>query len=118
MITAGGKNIAPQNIENLLKADSRISQAVVLGDRKPYLVALIAVTPEARDERSESEVNMLVESIIAQANLELPRFEQVRKFRLLPYDLSEVSGELTPTLKVKRRVVADKFAHLIDEMYD
>jgi len=118
IITAAGKNISPQNIENLLKADSRVSQVVVLGDRRSYLVALVAVNDDVRAENSESGINVLVESIIAKTNLELPRFEQVRKFRLLPHDLSEVSGELTPTLKVKRRVVADKFAYLVDEMYD
>jgi len=117
IVTASGKNIAPQNIENLLKSDSRISEAVVLGDRRPYLVALIAVNTDVRAERTESELYMLVESIVAQTNLELPRFEQVRKFRLLPHELSDPSGGLTPTLKVKRSVVAEKFSYLIDEMY-
>ncbi len=118
IITAGGKNIAPQNIENSIKIDPRISQAVVIGDRRPYLVALVSLVEDVRRDKSESEANMVVESVIAKTNLDLPRFEQIKKFRLLPHDLSEASGELTPTLKVKRRVINEKFGYLIDEMYD
>jgi long-chain acyl-CoA synthetase len=117
LITAAGKNIAPQNIENLLKGDPRISQAMAIGDRRPYVVALIAVAPEVRAQKSEAELVAMVDEIVAQRNQELAGYERVKKFRLLPADLTQESGELTPTLKLKRKVVAEKYAALIEEMY-
>lgn len=117
IITAGGKNIAPQNIENLMKSDPLISQCVVIGDRKPYLVALVAVDDAQRGSQSDDVLRQRVAAAIAARNPELATYEQIKKFRLLPRDLSQEAGELTPTLKVKRKVVADRYAHLIDEMY-
>lgn len=117
IITAAGKNIAPQNIENLMKTDPRISQCVVIGDRRPYLVALIAVAPELRAGKSEAELVSLVQSIVDQKNTELASYERIKKFRLLPTELTQETGELTPSLKVKRKVVMEKFAALIEEMY-
>ncbi len=117
IITAAGKNIAPQNIENLLKTDPRVSQVMAIGDRRPYLVALIAVTPELRAQATDEEIGRIVEEIVARKNQELASYEQVKKFRVLPADLTQESGELTPTLKLKRKVVAEKYAALIDEMY-
>ena len=117
LITAAGKNIAPQNIENLLKSDPRVSQAMAVGDRRPYVVALISVPPELRAQKSEAELHAIVEDIVAARNQELASYERVKKFRLLPTDLTQEAGELTPTLKLKRKVVAEKYASLIDEMY-
>jgi long-chain acyl-CoA synthetase len=117
IITAAGKNIAPQNIENLLKTDPRISQAMVIGDRRPYVVALIAVAPELRDQAAGDELERVVAEIIARRNEELASYERVKKFRVLPTDLTQESGELTPTLKLRRKIVAEKYAALIDEMY-
>ncbi|HKA88360.1 MAG TPA: long-chain fatty acid--CoA ligase [Haliangiales bacterium] len=116
IITAAGKNIAPQNIENLIKSDPRISQVVAVGDRRPYLVALVAVAPELAG-RGEAEVTAMVGDIIAQKNRELASYEQVKKFRLLPRELTQEEGELTPTLKVKRKVVGERYAALIESMY-
>jgi long-chain acyl-CoA synthetase len=117
IITAAGKNIAPQNIENHLKTDSRLSQVVVIGDRRNYLVALIAVTPEARAGKSENELAALVEGVLAEKNKDLASYERVKKFKLLPGELTIEAGEITPTLKVKRKVVSEKYAKLIDELY-
>jgi long-chain acyl-CoA synthetase len=117
IITAAGKNIAPQNIENLLKSDPRISQAMAIGDRHPYVVALISVAPELRAQVGEAELVKLVDEIVRAKNEELAPYERVKKFRLLPTDLSQETGELTPTLKLRRKVVAEKYAKLIAEMY-
>jgi long-chain acyl-CoA synthetase len=117
IITAAGKNLAPQNLENLLKSDPRISQAMVVSDRRPYVVALVAVAPELRDTRSEEELTRIVGEIVHRKNEELASYERIKKFRLLPVDLTQEAGELTPTLKVKRKVVSEKYAALIDEMY-
>lgn len=117
IVTSEGKNIAPSNLETMIKGDPRISQIVVFGDGRPYLTALISVTDELRDELDENQLELLVENVVSAKNLELARAEQIRKFRLLPHDLTEETGELTPTLKVKRSVVAEKFAYLIEEMY-
>ncbi len=117
IVTSDGDNIAPANLETMLKGDPRISQIVVFGDGRPYLTALISVSDELRAELEEAELMLLVETVDAAKNLELARAEQIRKFRLLPHELTEETGELTPTLKVKRQVVAEKFAYLIEEMY-
>lgn len=117
IITAAGKNIAPQNIENLIKTDPRISQVVAIGDRRPYLVALISVAPELRQARSDAELYAMVGEIVAKKNEELASYERIKKFRLLPADLTQEAGELTPTLKVKRKVVGERYASLIEEMY-
>src|SRR4051794_3287592 len=131
IITAGGKNITPANLENGLKQSRWISQAVVVGDRRPYLVALITLDPEeapalaeqlgiepdleamASDEKVRGEIQKDVDRVNAQVG----RVEQVKRFRILPHDLSQETGELTPTLKVKRNVVHEKFAGAIDEIY-
>lgn len=132
LITAGGKNIAPQNIENRLKAHPLISQAVVLGDRKPYLVALLALSEEELTKRAQEngwrekdpaelvqreEIRKEVAELLAQVNSQLARYETIKKYELLPRDFSVESGELTPTLKVKRRIVNERFQDLIQRMY-
>jgi long-chain acyl-CoA synthetase len=117
IITAGGKNIAPQNIENLIKTDPRISQVMAIGDRRAYVTALISVTPEAQQGKSPDDVKRMVQEILDAKNNELAAYERVKKFRLLPADLTQEAGELTPTLKLKRKVVTEKYGALIEEMY-
>jgi long-chain acyl-CoA synthetase len=117
IITAHGKNVAPQNIENHVKTDPRISQIVAIGDRQPFLVALVAVSPEARQGKSDAELTKMVEGILAEKNKDLASYERIKKFRLLSRELTIEDGEITPTLKVKRKVVGEKYKRLIDEMY-
>jgi long-chain acyl-CoA synthetase len=132
IVTAGGMNIAPQNIENLLKADPFISQVVVYGDRRPYPVALITLNTEelAKLAREEglliTEPSVLVQHprvvervsrTVEEKNTQLQSYAKIKKFRVLPVDFSSDGGELTPTLKVKRRVVAEKYRHLLEELY-
>ena len=129
IITAGGKNITPANIENGLKQSRWISQAVVVGDRRPYLVALITLDPEEApafaeqhglsvDELPESEaMRAEVQKVVDEVNAKVGRVEQVKKFAILDHDLSQATGELTPTLKVKRNVVNEKFAGVVESLY-
>lgn len=117
IITAAGKNIAPQNIENLIKSDPRISQVMAIGDRRNYVTALISVAPELRASTPEAELVAMVQGIVDAKNQQLAQYERVKKFRLLPADLTQETGELTPSLKVKRKVVTEKYGHLIEEMY-
>jgi long-chain acyl-CoA synthetase len=132
IITAGGKNITPANLENGLKQNRWISQAVVIGDRRPYLIALITLDPEeapalaqqlgldgadvpamAKDERVRAEVQKAIDEV----NAVVGPVEQIKRFEILDHDLSQETGELTPTLKVKRNVVHEKFAGVVDEVY-
>jgi long-chain acyl-CoA synthetase len=131
IITAGGKNITPANLENGLKQSRWISQAVVIGDQRPYLVALITLDPEevqalaeeagteadieamAKDEKVRAEIQKVVDEV----NSHVGPVEQIKRFAILPHDLSQETGELTPTLKVKRNVVHEKYADLVDEIY-
>ena len=132
LVTAGGKNIAPQNLENDLKSSRFISQAMVVGDRRPFPAALITLDAAeiakwaaeqgiegdldalARDER----VNELVAGIVEEVNSERSRFERVKRFAILPRDFEMEQGEVTPTLKLKRRVVLEHFADEVDALYD
>jgi long-chain acyl-CoA synthetase len=129
IITAGGKNITPANLENGLKQNRYISQAVVLGDRKPYLVAVITLDPEEvpgfaeqhglkpEEVAGSEQMRAEVQKAIDEVNAEVGRVEQIKKFTILPEDLSQATGELTPTLKVKRNVVADKYADEVEKLY-
>ncbi len=131
IITAGGKNLTPSNIENELKQSRFISQAVMYADRKPYPVALITldeeeIGPWAKDrglsdnmaELAESdEVRELVQKELDRANSNYAQVEQIKKFTILDHDLSVDSGELTPTLKVKRNVINDRYEELFESMY-
>jgi long-chain acyl-CoA synthetase len=118
IITAGGKNITTANIEAEIKQSPLASQCVVVGDRRPYLVALVTLDP---DEAAKLDEGMDVRGLVAQhidaINEKFARVEQVKKFTILPEDLSQEGGELTPTLKVKRAVVADKYADEIEKLY-
>jgi long-chain acyl-CoA synthetase len=129
IITAGGKNITPANLENGLKASRWISQAVVVGDRQPYLAALITIDPEeapafaeqhglqVEDLPESEEMNAEVQKVIDEVNSHVGPVEQIKRFEILPQDLSQETGELTPTLKVKRNVVHEKYAGVIESLY-
>ena len=125
IVTAGGKNIAPKNIEAALKDLPLVSQAVVIGDRRPYLTALLTLDPEAaaalgasKDPHADPRVQTeLQKGIDERVNPRFARVEQVRKFAVLPRDFSVEGGELTPSLKLKRRVVDERYAAEIDALY-
>ncbi len=127
IITAGGKNVAPQKLENALKAHSPlVSQVVVFGDRRSYCVALITPSePAARQfgdgdiarAAASPELRAAIEKAVAEVNATLASYETVKGFAILPSDFSEATGELTPSLKVKRDVVASKFASTIAGLY-
>jgi long-chain acyl-CoA synthetase len=119
IITAGGKNVSPQNIENALKARRIVSQALVVGDRRPYVVALI-VPDSSEVERTghrPEDVSVLVERAVAEVNERLGQYEQIRRFAILDRELSQEAGELTPTLKLRRRVCEERFANEIEALY-
>ena len=131
IITAGGKNITPVNIEQEVKRHPLVSQCVVIGDRRPYLIALITLDQEALT-RFAAEQGMLdepaamisspvvreaIEQQIEEVNKNFARVEQIKRFHILPNDLSQEGGELTPTLKIKRPVVASKYEKEIEELY-
>jgi long-chain acyl-CoA synthetase len=132
IVTSGGVNIAPQNVETLLKADPFVSQALLYGDRRPYPVALIALNGGALREFAgrhgllagdharlahHPTVVERVGRIVDKVNQGLPSYARVKKFAVLPTDLSEEGGELTPTQKVKRQMVAEKYGDLLEGLY-
>ncbi len=129
IITAGGKNIAPKNIEAALKNQDLIAEAVVIGDRRKFLTALLTLDEDATTEFA-SENNLANDNVIADAKLRahiqsgvdtvnemFARVEHVRKFTVLPRNFSIEDGELTPTQKIKRRVIHDKYSDEIEAMY-
>jgi long-chain acyl-CoA synthetase len=117
LVTAGGKNVAPANIENDLKAHREISQALVIGDRRPFVAALVTLDPDTTSELNDEQKHARVEQIVEEANRDRSRFEQIKRFVILSRDFSMDEGEVTPTLKLKRRVVLDHFAPEIDSIY-
>ena len=132
LVTAGGKNVAPQNIENLLKGDPLISQAMVYGDRRPFLTAVLtldieAATAYARElgisgetaaELAEDpQLRTLLEGRVERINQRLAPYETIKKFVVAREDFTEASNELTPTLKVKRQVVTQKYQAELDALY-
>ena len=133
IVTAGGKNVAPQNLENELKASKFVSQALVVGDKRPYCIALITLDePElvkwaqARGLKGElslaalsgnADVRELVDGIVERMNADHSRYEQVKKFTILPRDFTMADDELTATLKLKRRVCQEHFADEIAALY-
>jgi long-chain acyl-CoA synthetase len=133
IVTAGGKNIAPQNLENLLKTDPYISQAMVYGDRRPYLTAVLtldldAIRPYAQTYgivadtvsacATHPRIQQLIEARIAQLNTQLASYETIKKFIIAPTDFTPESGELTPTLKIKRKVVTQQYQAQLDQLYE
>jgi long-chain acyl-CoA synthetase len=129
IITAGGKNITPANIEAEIKQHALVSQCVVIGDRRPFLVAVLTLDPEEAQkyaaERgldvaalpSDPGVRAEIEAHIDRVNEKFARVEQVKKFEILPQDFTQAGGELTPSMKVKRNVVAQKYADRVDALY-
>jgi long-chain acyl-CoA synthetase len=131
IITAGGKNITPANLEAEIKQHPLVSQCVVVGDRRPYLVALVTLDPEEAVKfanenglpedpeqlTSDDQVRNAISDHIEKINQKFARVEQVKKFKILPRDLSQEGGELTPTMKVKRNVVVDKYDAEVEELY-
>jgi long-chain acyl-CoA synthetase len=119
IVTAGGKNVAPQNIEGLLKGIPWVSQALVIGDRRPYLVALLTLdADEVAKLDGSTDVNTLVAEAVERVNENLAHFEQIRRFEILPRDFSPEKNEITPTLKLKRRVVEENFASELEKLYE
>lgn len=133
IVTAGGKNVAPAVLEDRLRAHPLISQAMAVGDAQPFIAALITIDPEAfvgwkqRHGKAESasvadltedpDLTAEIELAVKEANQAVSKAEAIRTFRVLPVDFTEDTGELTPTLKVKRKVVAQKFADDIAAIY-
>jgi long-chain acyl-CoA synthetase len=120
IVTPGGKNVAPQNIENDLKSSRYISHAIVLGDRRPYVTALLTLDDdEIAKWRREGgdDVEALVQGIVDEVNRQRSRYEQVRRFEVLPRDFSAEEDEVTPTLKLRRRVIERHFADAIERLY-
>ena len=133
IVTAGGKNVAPAVLEDRLRAHPLISQAMAVGDAQPFIAALITIDPEAfvgwkqRHGKAESasvadltedpDLTAEIELAVKEANQAVSKAEAIRTFRVLPVDFTEDTGELTPTLKVKRKVVAEKFADEIAAIY-
>lgn len=133
IVTAGGKNVAPQKIESYLKTDPLISQVVVHGDRRKYLTALITI--EANNARKFLEqrgvkvssyeemtrhpaIREAIQKTVDRVNEQLPRYETIKKFAIPPEDFTLEGGDLTPTLKVKRKLAEQKYKDLLDAMYD
>ena len=131
IVTAGGKNVAPQNLENDLKASKYVSQAMVVGDRQPYIAALITLDPEELPKWAVEQgldgdlatlaanvhVRELIQGVVDAVNADRSRYEQVKRFAILPRDFTMADDELTPTLKLKRRVVEEHFANEIEALY-
>ena len=133
IVTAAGKNIAPQPIENMLKLNKYIESSFLFGDKKPYLVAIITPDIERlielakikkinymdlQDLVKSEKVKEFFSKQIEEVNSSLPRYSTIKKFVLLPHDFTIDGGELTPTLKIKRRVISDKYREEIESLYD
>lgn len=133
IVTAGGKNVSPAGLEDQLRAGALISQAVVVGDQKPFIGALITLDPDAFDRwksshgkaadataadlQTDPELVAEIDAAVADANKSVSHAESIKKYRLLPHDFSEESGELTPTMKLKRNVITAAYADEIESIY-
>lgn len=129
IITAGGKNIAPKNLEAALKRHAMINEAVVIGDRRKFLSALITLEPERAEEwarernisldtlHQDADLRALVQQHVDAINAEFAQVEQIKRFAILAKNFSVEGGELTPSLKVKRRIVYQQYADAIEDMY-
>jgi long-chain acyl-CoA synthetase len=131
IVTAGGKNVAPAVLEDRLRAHPLISQAMVVGDNQPFIATLITIDPDefprwaAEYDKmgtlaeliDDEDLLAVVGAAVEDANKAVSKAESIRSFRILPQDFTIEGGELTPTLKVKRRVVADRYEDVIDGIY-
>ncbi|MGH9023132.1 MAG: AMP-binding protein, partial [Acidimicrobiia bacterium] len=132
IITSGGKNISPGELENALKASPFVKEAVVIGDRRPYLTALVGIELDTlgdwaqrrgltyttyRDLSEKAEVIDLIQGVIEAVNQRFSSVEQVKQFKMIPKELDHEDGELTATQKVKREALVTRFADLVESMY-
>lgn len=129
IITAGGKNVTPKNIESALKNHEMVNEAVVIGDRRKFLSALVTIDPDAAEAwakanggsaatiHEDAKLAADIQKHVDEMNAKFARVEQIKKFTILPRNFTVEDGELTPTLKVKRRIVNDHFADEIEAMY-
>jgi long-chain acyl-CoA synthetase len=131
IITAHGKNISPQEIEGRLQLEPLVSEAVVIGDGRPYLTALLtldadSMAPWAEAHRKaldpealawDPDVRAEIQASVERVNATLSHVETIKKWRILPRDLTVASGEMTPTLKVRRKTIGEQYEDLVDEMY-
>jgi long-chain acyl-CoA synthetase len=131
IVTAGGKNVAPAVLEDRMRAHPLISQAMVVGDNQPFIATLVTIDADEfshwaeangksgtlADHLEDEDLRTAVQEAIDDANAAVSKAESIRTFRILPEDFSIEGGELTPTLKVKRTVVADRYGPIIDEIY-
>jgi long-chain acyl-CoA synthetase len=130
IVTAGGKNVAPQNLENDLKTEPLISQVMVHGDKRKFLSALVTLNEEnvkkwasesgvtfAGSMHEDPRVRARIQAAIDALNAKQASYSTIKKFAILPRDFSQESGELTPTLKVKRKYCTQKFAEVLDAFY-
>ena len=131
-MTAGGKNVAPQPIEGLFKRDPLVAEAVLVGDRRRFVSVLLVPDFPTLEQRlavdglapgtpaelvCREDVQQIFQPIVDQANSDLASYEQVKRFALLAAEFSVATGELTPTLKVKRRLVEERWKDVIEEIY-
>jgi long-chain acyl-CoA synthetase len=131
IVTAGGKNVAPAVLEDRMRAHALISQCMVVGDGQPFISALVTIDPETYPEWAkehdkpenvmeavtDDDLRAEIQTAVDDANKAVSKAESVRTFRILPDDFTIEGGELTPTLKVKRGVVSDKYADVIESIY-
>ena len=130
LVTAGGKNVAPQPIEQRLKQDPLVAEAMLVGDGRPYVTALIFPDSQVLRSRAgapadadvaplaeRADVKAQYDALVTAVNADLPRYEQIKRFALIPAELSQTTGELTPTLKIKRRVVTERWKDRIEGLY-
>jgi long-chain acyl-CoA synthetase len=113
IVTSGGKNISPANLENDLRQSPLISHAVVYGDRRPYPVALVTLDPDTAAGATYEQIASVVEAV----NQRYSHASQIKRFAILDGDLSVESGELTPSMKIKRRTVAENHADVLESLY-
>jgi long-chain acyl-CoA synthetase len=133
IVTAGGKNVSPQNLENLLKTYPIVSQAMVYGDRRKYLTVLVCASEEAArrlltdkgvpagnyaEISKRPEIVAEVQAVVDQINKDLPPYETLKRFILADHEFTQETGELTPTLKVKRKLVTQTYKRQLDALYD
>ncbi len=132
IITSGGKNISPSEIENSLKASPYVKEAMVIGDRRRYLTALVGIEMDTvgnwalrqgvpyttyRDLGEKPEVQELIQGVVNETNAKFASVETIKRFRMIPKELDHEDGELTATQKLKRNAMEDMFGDLIEEMY-
>ena len=117
IVSSNGKKIYPARIESLFKVEPVVNQVLLIGDRQPYVTALLTVNSPFADGKDKEAVNKEVGEAVKRVNKQLAQFEQIRRFRILDRDFSIERGELTPTMKVRRKQVLENYKHLVSELY-